>query len=89
MYGNQKQQFCSQLFLHVVFRAKTAGTEQTGCLPERAKRSGATEQAAHRSSRKYARFKLRSNVASLGANSLNALGRTTSESPLRPESDRQ
>jgi hypothetical protein len=38
---------------------------------------------------KYARFKLGSNVASLAANSLNALGRTTSESPLRPESDRQ
>ena len=38
----QKPRFCSQLFLHVVGRAKTPRTEQTRCLPERGKRSGAT-----------------------------------------------
>jgi hypothetical protein len=33
--SRKKGRFCSQLFLRVVRRAKTAGTEQTGCLPER------------------------------------------------------
>jgi hypothetical protein len=39
--------------------------------------------------RKYATFKLGSNGASLARELINALGRTISESPLRPESDRQ
>jgi hypothetical protein len=62
-------------------------------MPPRAsgKRAGTTEWAAHRPSRKYARFKLGSNAlpSVLGRELINARGRTTSESPLHPEGDRQ
>jgi AAA domain len=58
----KNQRFCSQLF-SAGRRAKTAGTEQTGCLPSdwEARRRDRIRGAPP--SRKYATFKLGSNVA--------------------------